>query len=114
MNGDVANKIGTYEKAVLAKENNVPFYVAAPLSTFDVKCRSGSEIPIEERSEDELLYISGIDENKNIKKIRIAPLESHAKNPAFDVTPAKYITGIITEKWVIKPINEEIERFVNQ
>ena len=112
MNGDVANKIGTYEKAVLAKENNIPFYVAAPLSTFDIKCSSGDEIPIEERSEDELLYIHGIDEDKKIKKIRIAPQESTAKNPAFDVTPAKYITGIITEKGVIKPMKEEIEGFV--
>lgn len=112
MNGDVANKIGTYEKAVLAKENNVPFYVAAPLSTFDINSTSGEDIPIEERSEDELLYISGIDENKNMIKIRIAPQESHAKNPAFDVTPSKYITGIITEKGVMIPKPEEIERFV--
>ena len=111
MNGDAANKIGTYEKAVLAKENNVPFYVAAPLSTFDVNSNSGDDIPIEERSEDELLFISGIDENKKIRKIRIAPEESSAKNPAFDVTPAKYITGIITEKGIIKPTREEIERF---
>ncbi len=114
MNGDVANKIGTYEKAVLAKENNIPFYVAAPLSTFDVNCATGNDIPIEERSQDELLYISGIDEKNNIKKLRIAPKESSAKNPAFDVTPAKYITGIITEKGVIKPVKEEIERFVNR
>ncbi|MBI2649900.1 S-methyl-5-thioribose-1-phosphate isomerase [Candidatus Woesearchaeota archaeon] len=113
MNGDVANKIGTYEKAVLAKENNIPFYVAAPLSTFDTKCKTGDDIPIEERSEDELLYIHGIDEDKKIKKIRIAPEQSSAKNPAFDVTPAKYITGIITEKGILKPIKQEIERFVN-
>jgi len=112
MNGDVANKIGTYEKAVLAKENNVPFYVAAPLSTFDINSKTGEDIPIEERSEDELLYIYGIDENKTIKKIRIAPEESSAKNPAFDVTPARYITGIITEKGVIKPAREEIMKFV--
>ena len=112
MNGDVANKIGTYEKAVLAKENNVPFYVAAPLSTFDINSKTGEEIPIEYRSEDELLYISGIDENKEIKKVRIAPEESSAKNPAFDVTPARYITGIINEKGVIKPINEEIRKFL--
>ncbi|MBI2660314.1 S-methyl-5-thioribose-1-phosphate isomerase [Candidatus Woesearchaeota archaeon] len=112
MNGDVANKIGTYEKAVLANENNIPFYVAAPLSTFDSKCRSGSEIPIEERSEDEVLFMHGKDEEGNIKKFRISPQESPAKNPAFDVTPAKYITGIITEKGIIKPIKEEIERFV--
>ncbi len=113
-NGDVANKIGTYEKAVLAKENGIPFYVAAPMSTFDVNSGSGNEIPIEERSEDEILHISGIDENNEMKKIRIAPLESTAKNPAFDVTPAKYITGIITEKGVIQPSKEEIGRFVRR
>lgn len=112
MNGDVANKIGTYEKAVLAKENNIPFYVAAPLSTFDVNCETGEDIPIEERSDDELLYISGIDEENKIRKIRIAPKESTGKNPAFDVTPARYITGIITEKGILKPNKEEIERFV--
>ena len=112
MNGDAANKIGTYEKAVLAKENNIPFYVAAPLSTFDMNSRTGDDIPIEERSEDEILYISGLDENKKIKRIRIAPEESSAKNPAFDVTPAKYITGIVTEKGIIRPVKEEIEKFV--
>ena len=112
MNGDVANKIGTYSKAVLAKENNIPFYVAAPLSTFDVNAKSGEDIPIEERHEDEVLYVSGIDENKEIKKIRIAPQGSAAKNPAFDVTPAKYITGIITEKGILKPTREEIDNFM--
>lgn len=112
MNGDVANKIGTYEKAVLAKENNVPFYVAAPLSTFDINSKTGEDIPIEERNEDEVLYVSGIDEGKKIRKIRIAPEESSARNPAFDVTPAKYITGIITEKGIIKPIREDIGGFV--
>jgi len=93
-NGDVANKIGTYEKAVLAKENNIPFYVAAPTSTIDLNCSSGDEIPIEERDEKEVLEINGI---------RIAPEESSARNPAFDVTPAKYVTGIITEKGIVKP-----------
>ena len=112
INGDVANKIGTYEKAVLAKENNIPFYVAAPLSTFDINAKTGEDIPIEERSQDEILYIYGIDEGEQIRKIRIAPHESSAKNPAFDVTPAKYITGIITEKEIIKPTKEEIEKFV--
>ena len=112
-NGDFANKIGTYEKAVLAKENNIPFYVAAPLSTFDINSKTGEDIPIEERSEDELLYIHGIDENKIIRKIRIAPEESHAKNPAFDATPAKYITGIITEKGIVRANKWEIrELFV--
>ena len=112
MNGDVANKIGTYEKAVLAKENNIPFYVAAPLSTFDANCITGEHIPIEERHEDEITHMQGIDENKNIRKIRIAPHGSPAKNPAFDVTPAKYITGIITEGGIVKPNKEEIERFI--
>lgn len=93
-NGDSANKIGTYEKAVLAKENSIPFYIAAPLSTIDFNCSSGDEIPIEERDEREVLEIKGI---------RIAPKGSKAKNPAFDVTPARYISGIITEKGVFKP-----------
>ncbi len=93
LNGDVANKIGTYEKAVLAKENNIPFYVAAPLSTIDFNINAGIEIPIEERKEDEVLIL-------NDK--RIAPIGSHALNPAFDVTPAKYITGIITPIGIFK------------
>ena len=87
-NGDFANKIGTYEKAVLARENGIPFYVAAPASTFDFKIKSGAEIPIEERGEDEVLVINGV---------RHSPETSRAKNPAFDVTPAKYVTGYITE-----------------
>ncbi|HLC65600.1 MAG TPA: S-methyl-5-thioribose-1-phosphate isomerase [Candidatus Nanoarchaeia archaeon] len=93
-NGDVANKIGTYEKAVLAKENNIPFYVAAPTSTFDRNCASGEEIPIEERDENEVLSLNGV---------RISPVKSRARNPAFDVTPSKLITGIITEKGIVKP-----------
>ena len=114
INGDVANKIGTYEKAVLAKENDVPFYVAAPLSTFDVNSKSGEDIPIEERSEDEVLYMYGLDEKGNVKKFRVSPKESTAKNPAFDVTPAKYITGIITEKGIIKPTREDIKKFIKK
>ena len=98
-NGDVANKIGTYEKAVVAKENGIPFYVAAPISTFDFSLESGDEIPIEERREDEVLFC---------RECRVAPQESRARNPAFDVTPAKYITGIITEKGIFKP--EEVEK----
>ena len=112
MNGDVANKIGTYEKAVLAKENNIPFYVAAPISTFDADCKTGEDIHIEDRSENEVLYISGTDENKKFRKIRIAPEDSSAKNPAFDVTPARYITGIITENGIIKPVDNEILGFL--
>ena len=93
-NGDFANKIGTYEKAVLAKENGVPFYVAAPASTFDRKIKSGADIPIEERSQDEVLYVDGL---------RIAPEASCALNPAFDVTPARYVKGFITEDGIITP-----------
>jgi len=88
-NGDVANKIGTYEKAVVAKENGIPFYVAAPASTFDFSLSDGDQIPIEERNPDEVLFVRGK---------RIAPKDAEARNPAFDVTPSKYITGYITEK----------------
>ncbi|MBA7507534.1 Methylthioribose-1-phosphate isomerase [subsurface metagenome] len=92
-NGDVANKIGTYTLAVLAKENDIPFYVAAPTSTIDLSLPSGAEIPIEERDPDEVTHIQGI---------RIAPGEIDVANPAFDVTPHNYITTIITEKGIIK------------
>jgi len=96
-NGDTANKIGTYSLAVLAHENAVPFYVAAPLSTVDTKIESGSDIPIEERKPDEVTTIAGH---------RIAPDGAVAANPAFDVTPHRYIHAIITEKGIIrKPYN---------
>ena len=94
LNGDIANKIGTYEKAVLAKEHKVPFYVAAPFSTFDLSCREGSEIPIEFRNEDEVKCINGS---------YWANPYSPALNPSFDITPAKLITGIITPKGIFKP-----------
>jgi len=93
-NGDFANKIGTYEKAVMAKELGVPFYTAAPLSTFDLSLASGKQIPIEYRDEEEVTMVDGV---------RIAPMGCKALNPAFDVTPAKYLTGIITEEGVIRP-----------
>jgi methylthioribose-1-phosphate isomerase len=93
-NGDAANKIGTYEKAVLAKENGIPFYVAAPISTFDPRISSEKGIPIEERSHKEVLRIG----NQSI-----GPKGAKALNPAFDVTPARYITGFITESGIIKP-----------
>ena len=109
-NGDVANKIGTLEKAVAAKEFGIPFYVAAPTSTFDLKCKSGKHIPIEERSEEEVLYQTGANKNGKIEKVLICSPGSKAINPAFDITPAKYITGIITEKGVIKPSKAGIER----
>lgn len=111
-NGDTANKIGTYEKAVLAKENNIPFYVAAPTTTFDLETESGDKIPIEERSEDEVSYVTGYDDSGNVTRVRIMPKGSHAKNPAFDVTPAKYITGLITEKGIIKANRKEIKNLI--
>ena len=91
-NGDFANKIGTYEKAVIAKELGIPFYVAAPVSTFDFAAGNGDDIVIEERPEEEVTMIGGI---------RIAPAGSHASNPSFDVTPARYVTGFITEKGIL-------------
>ena len=105
-NGDVANKIGTYEKAVVAKENGVPFYVAAPTSTIDLGCASGDDIPIEERSPDEVLYVTGPTDSGEVSRIRIGPEDANARNPAFDVTPARYVEGIITENGIFKP--EEI------
>ncbi len=95
-NGDFANKIGTYEKAVLAKENKIPFYVAAPGTTFDFSLKSGDEIPIEEREQEEVLVVNGKS---------IGPETSKARNPAFDVTPARYVTGFITEYGVFSPQN---------
>lgn len=101
--GDTANKIGTYQLAVLAKENNIPFYVAAPTTTIDFEIESGSQIPIEERSEDEVLFMWGKNDKGEFERVRIAPEGSRALNLAFDVTPAKLITGIITEKGIFKP-----------
>ncbi len=99
-NGDVCNKIGTYLKALAAKDNNVPFYVALPSSTIDWNIKNHEQIPIEERNSEELSHVEGVDENNNIKKIRIYPNKSKALNLAFDVTPAKYVTGLITEKGI--------------
>ena len=98
--GDVCNKIGTYLKALAAKDNNVPFYVALPSSTIDWDIKNYKDIPIEERNSDELSHIEGLDENGNVKKIQIYPKKSKSMNLAFDVTPAKYVTGLITEKGV--------------
>ncbi|MBI5755296.1 MAG: S-methyl-5-thioribose-1-phosphate isomerase, partial [Nitrospirae bacterium] len=94
-NGDVANKIGTYSVAVLAREHGIPFYVAAPLSTIDFNIPSGEHIPIEERNPAEVSHIFG--------KTQIAPSKVRISNPAFDVTPARYIAAIITEKGCFKP-----------
>ena len=98
--GDVCNKIGTYLKALAAKDNNVPFYVALPSSTIDWKIKSHKEIPIEERDPDELSHVEGLDKDNKLTKVLIYPQKSKAMNLAFDVTPAKYVTGLITEKGV--------------
>ena len=97
-NGDVANKIGTYGHAVLARQHGIPFYVAAPKSTFDLTLASGAEIPIEERKREELTHFNGR---------QIAPEKVEVWNPAFDVTPAELISGIITEHGVIQPVDEQ-------
>ncbi len=102
-NGDIANKIGTFEKAVVAHEMGIPFYVAAPTSTIDPACPSGESIPIEERSQEEVLYAEGLLDDGQSGRVRIAPAGSAARNPAFDVTPARYITAIITERGIFKP-----------
>jgi len=107
--GDVANKIGTYLKALAAKDNNVPFYVALPSSTIDWNIKNFKDIPIEERNSDELSYIEGIDENNNVKKVLIYPKKSKAMNLAFDITPAKYVTGFITEKGVCEASSEGLK-----
>jgi methylthioribose-1-phosphate isomerase len=99
-NGDVANKIGTYSVAVLAKENGVPFYVAAPISTLDLTLASGDEIPIEQRASSEVTHVYGV---------AVAPEGIAVQNPAFDVTPSRYVTGIITERGVARaPYTESL------
>ena len=108
-NGDAANKIGTFEKAIVAKEFGIPFYIAAPLSTFDLSIPDGTHIAIEQRSEEEVHYQSGPDAEGTMRTIRVTSPGANAINPAFDVTPAKYITGIITEKGVIIPEKNTIE-----
>ena len=109
-NGDVCNKIGTYLKALAAHDNNVPFYVALPSSTIDWKIKEGKDIPIEERNSEELSHIEGVDENNEIKKILIYPKKSKALNLAFDITPAKYVTGLITEKGISKASTEGLKK----
>ena len=105
-NGDTANKIGTYTLAVLAKENGIPFYVAAPTSTIDVSLKSGEDIPIEERNPEEVTSIRGV---------RLAPKGVAAANPAFDITPHQYITAIITEKGILrKPYILELKKLLGR
>lgn len=102
-NGDVANKVGTYSVAVLAKENGVPFFVAAPLSTLDLSLASGDQIPIEQRAAAEVTHVFGV---------AVAPEGTAAENPAFDVTPSRYVTAIITERGVARPPYVESLRII--
>lgn len=107
-NGDVANKIGTYTSALAARANGVPFYVAAPTTTIAIQTPSGADIPIEERSDEEVLYAWGWSDDGRFIRVRTAPAASHGRNPAFDVTPASLITGIITEKGIVPATPEGI------
>jgi len=106
--GDVCNKIGTYLKALAAADNGVPFYVALPSSTIDWALEDGAAIPIEERNPKEVLLVSGLSENGEIRQVRIAPEQTKAANPAFDVTPARLVTGLITERGVCKANKEAL------
>ena len=112
--GDVCNKIGTYLKALAAHDNNVPFYVALPSSTIDWDIKNFKNIPIEERNSEELSHIEGKDENNNIKKVLIYPETSRSMNLAFDITPAKYVTGLITEKGICEASTEGLKKMFNK
>ena len=108
--GDVANKIGTYLKALAARDNDIPFYVALPSSTFDWRARDGlKDIPIEERDPDEVRYVQGVHAG-SLTRILISPPDSPAANPAFDVTPARLVTGLITERGVCRADETDILR----
>jgi methylthioribose-1-phosphate isomerase len=108
--GDVANKIGTYLKALAAHDNNIPFYVALPSSTFDWNMRIGlTEIPIEQRDPEEVKYVQGQDEDI-IRNVLIPPVDSPVANFAFDVTPARLVTGFITERGICRAKEEDIKR----
>ena len=109
-NGDVCNKVGTYLKALAAKDNNIPFYVALPSSTIDWHLSDSKNIPIEERNSEELSFVEGLDNEGYLKKVRIYPENSKALNLAFDVTPAKYITGLITEKGICNATKEGLNK----
>ena len=110
-NGDVCNKIGTYLKALSAYDNKIPFYVALPTNTIDLKSKNYlKDIPIEQRNSDEITHIKGFDSKGKNTKIRITPKGSKVSNYSFDVTPAKYITRLITEKGIHRPTKNEIKK----
>ena len=109
-NGDVCNKIGTYLKALAARDNAVPFYVALPSPTIDWTVHDGvKEIPIEERSADEVNFVQGLGDDGAIRRVRIAPEGGRAANPAFDVTPARLVTGLITERGVAEASSQGLK-----
>jgi methylthioribose-1-phosphate isomerase len=108
--GEVCNKVGTYLKALAAHDNNIPFYVALPSSTIDWDIKNFKDIPIEERKSEELSHLEGIDENGNIKKILIYPKKSKSMNLAFDITPAKYVTKLITEKGICEASTDALQK----
>jgi len=107
--GDVCNKIGTYLKALAAHDNAVPFYVALPSPTIDWTVRDGKDIPIEERSADEVDFVQGLGDDGKVRRVRISPGGSPAANPAFDVTPARLVTGLITERGVARASPEGLK-----
>jgi len=107
--GDVVNKIGTYLKALAAKDNNVPFYVALPSSTIDWSTKDSKDVPIEERDPTELSHIEGLDKDKKLQKVLIYPQNSKVLNLAFDITPAKLVTGLITEKGICEASEKRLK-----
>jgi len=113
-NGDVCNKVGTYLKALAAHDNKVPFYVALPSSTIDWEIKDFKEIPIEERNPEELSQMEGIDEDGNLKKIQVYPKKSKAMNLAFDITPAKYVSALITEKGICEASTLGLKKLFNK
>ena len=113
--GDVCNKIGTYLKALAAYENSIPFYVALPISTIDWSISDGlKEIPIEVRSESEVLQIEGLLNNGEIATVKLCPFNSQGFNPAFDVTPGKFITGLITERGVSNASESDLKELYSK
>lgn len=113
-NGDTANKTGTLEKAIVAKYFNIPFYIAAPTSTFDISIKSGKEINVEQRQAEEQIHVSGLSPDGELIEVLVVNPGSGALNPAFDITPSELITGIITENGIIKPSRYSIEKLLGK
>ncbi len=111
-NGDVANKIGTFGHAVIARHLGIPFYVALPAATIDPDCPSGADIPIEERGGDEVHYTWGVDDDGAFRRVRTSPASSGARNPAFDVTPGGLVDGLITEHGVFPATDDGVGRIL--